>query len=289
MADHPDHLREQARQALRHKWTHDHVVGTWRTHHAKTAVQTQAMTDALLAAAHLSPGLQVLDLASGSGQPALDLARAVGPSGHVTATDLSEGMLALAEKHARQAGLANLTCQVADAEHLPFPDAAFDRVTSRLGAMYFVDIDRSLREIHRVLRPGGRVTFVVWGPPDQGNGWTLLLGPFLSRVTLPPSPPDAPEMYRFAAPGSLSARLEQAGFRDVTEAARLIAFAYPGPPEETWQQFEDMLKDPRPLFDSLAPEERAAAVREVIENLRTVYDGTYTTTTGSIVVVSGLR
>ena len=280
---------EQYRQLVLDEWTDERTLAAWRKWHPKTTIQLQAMTDALLEAAQVRPGLRVLDLASGTGQPALDLARAVGPTGHVTATDLSAGMLAIAEDYAREAGLANLAFRQADAEQLPFADATFDVVTSRIGAMYFVDARRALGEIRRVLTPGGRVALTVWGPLDQGTYAISMVGPFLRRVAVPAPPPDAPQPLRYAQPGALGGALERAGFREVDERHRVIPAPWPGTPEEYWQQFYEVAVPFQPLFDSLSPEERATAVAEAAELLRAHYDGTTVHATAAIVIASGVR
>jgi SAM-dependent methyltransferase len=279
----------QYRQLVREEWTDDATVGSWEQWHGKMTIQLQAMTDALLEAAQVRPGLRVLDLASGTGQPALDLARAVGPTGHVTATDLSTAMLATVERNAREAGLGNIAFRQADAEALPFPDASFDVVTSRLGAMYFVDFQRALSEIKRVLKPGGRVAFAVWGPGDQGTYVGGMVGPFLQRVPLPEFPPDAPTPFRFAAAGALGGALGQAGFRQVDERTLVIPAPWPGTPEEYWQQFYDVAVPMRPLFDSLPPDEFNQAKAEAAELLRAQYDGATVHATVAIVVASGTR
>ena len=131
--------------------------------------------------AHVAPGMTVLDLASGHGEPAFALAAAVGPTGHVTATDQGPALLAIAEERARGEGLTNMTFRVADAHALPFPDGTFDRVTSRLGVMYFVELERAMQEVRRVLKPGGRVTFMAWGPLDQPLFQILVAGLFRVR------------------------------------------------------------------------------------------------------------
>jgi len=119
--------------------------------------------------------MRVLDLASGSGEPALTLARHVDATGHVVATDLSQGMLDLAEENARKVGLANISFRQADAHRLPFDNESFDCVTCRLGIMYFVDVHGALMEIRRVLKPEGRAVFAAWGPWDRGSLFQLFL------------------------------------------------------------------------------------------------------------------
>ena len=219
---------DQFKELVRQEWSDPATVAGWRRWFPKMLVQFQTGTDLLLQAASLEPGMHVLDLASGSGDPALALAAAVGPTGRVTATDSSTEMLALAEANARAQGLTNLTFRQADAQALPFPDQHFDRVTSKLGVMYFVDCAQALREVRRVLKPDGRVALLAWGPPEQSPYIQAALGPILQRAQLPPPPPDAPQPFRFAAHGALTAELDRAGFRQIQEDTHVDSPAVAG-------------------------------------------------------------
>ncbi len=134
---------------------------------AKSAAMGRHATEALVQFAHPRPGIKILDVASGTGEPAITLATRVGPTGHVTALDLSADLLAIAADRARQRGLTNVAMQQSDAQSLPFPDNSFDLATSRFGVMFFADADRALRELHRVLKPGARACFLVWGSREQ--------------------------------------------------------------------------------------------------------------------------
>src|SRR6266699_4418602 len=86
---------------------------------AKSAAMGQPVTDALVEYAQPKPGMKVLDLASGTGEPAISIASRVGPEGHATAMDLSPELLEIAESRARERGLTNFSIQQADAHHLP--------------------------------------------------------------------------------------------------------------------------------------------------------------------------
>src|SRR6202521_2573206 len=155
---------------------------------AKSAAMGRDVTDALVDYASPKPGMKVLDLASGTGEPAIGLASRVGSEGHVTALGLSAELLLIAKDRARQRGLGNSsTCQ-ADAQSLPFPDQSFDLVTCRFGVMFFADCDKALREVRRVLRPGGRACFVGWGPLDQPY-WSNTMGIVVKHVGGPGIPP----------------------------------------------------------------------------------------------------
>jgi SAM-dependent methyltransferase len=271
------------------EWTAPATIAGWRMRHPGFVIQLREMADAVIQAAGIRPGAQVLDLASGTGQPALTIAQLVGPKGHVTATDLSEDMLAVAADFAREGSVTNITFQLADAHALPFPDASFDAVTSTIGAMYFVEIGRALSEVRRVLKPGGRVAFACWGAPDQGTYALSMTSPFFKRVAVPPPPPGTPQPFRFAAPGSLAAELDAAGFKQVDEASPLMDVSWPGPPQEAWEQFYDVAVPLQPLVNSLTPEERAQAIDEVIAELHRYYDGTTVHLTAAVVIASGTR
>lgn len=280
---------DQFKELVRQEWNDPITVAGWQRWFPKMLVQFQAGTDLLLQAASLAPGMHVLDLASGSGDPALALAEAVGSTGRVTATDLSSDMLALAEANSRSQHLTNLTFRQADAHALPFPDQHFDRVTSKLGVMYFVDCAQALREIRRVLKKDGKIAFLAWGPPDQSPYIQAGLGPILKRANIPPPPPGAPQPFRFAQHGALTAELERAGFRQIEEATHIIPMPWPGPPEELWQHLYDIAAPFRPIIEGLAPDERDQALGEVLAGLRQYYDGERTDTPAAVVIASATR
>src|SRR5437016_11945007 len=101
----------------------------------KSAAMGQPATDALVEYARPRPGMQVLDLASGTGEPAITLALRVGERGRVAALDLSPEVLEIAKRRADERGLRNFGIHAGDAHHLPFPDNSFDLATSRFGVM----------------------------------------------------------------------------------------------------------------------------------------------------------
>jgi SAM-dependent methyltransferase len=277
---------QQYRQVVRDEWTNSETVAGWARWHSKITAQQVNMREALIQHARLAPGMRVLDLACGTGDPALEIARRVGPKGHVTATDLSQQMLDECRKNGSAAGVANMDFATADAENLQFGPQSFDRVTSRLGAMYFVDVQRAFAEIKRVLVPGGVVALQVWGPPDESPYFMNAVGPFARRLSPPPPPPDAPTPLRFAPPGKLVNALAAAGFRDIREDRRSLVLPWPGSPSELWQHLYDIAVPLRPLFDGLSGEERSAAIDESVAGYSTYYDGKSVNVPASIVTVS---
>ena len=178
--------------------------------------QTAAVTNALVEAAQPQAGMLVLDLASGNGEPALSLARRVAPNSHVTATDVSEGMLSALRANAAVDQVTNIETKVCDAHKLPFADGSLDLVTSRFGVMFFADTRAALREIKRVLKPAGRVALLVWGPPGPG-ALTRRRGTAIHAATRRQPDPDGPGPMRFAESRKLATLFEEVGFTNVEE------------------------------------------------------------------------
>jgi len=107
--------------------------------------------------------------------------------------------------------------RVCSAEALPFADATFDSVSVRFGYMFFPDLAGATAEFARVLKPGGRLCASVWVRPDR-NPWTsVAMQAIGTEVALPAPDPDAPNMFRCGAPGSVGALYEAAGLTDVAE------------------------------------------------------------------------
>ncbi|RIK41668.1 MAG: hypothetical protein DCC58_12190 [Chloroflexi bacterium] len=280
---------ETYQQHVEDEWTAPETVNAWDRWLPKQIGQFGPATALLAEAAGIQAGDTVLDLGSGAGDPAFTLATLVGPSGRVTATDLAEGMVQACREHVQARGVSNIDCLQADAQSLPFPDASFNRVTSKLGAMYFTDVQKALSEIRRVLQPDGRVALVCWGAVERNPYVLHHAGPFFARAEIQPPPPDMPHPFRFAQPGTLAAELERAGFLDVVEETHVVPMPWAGPPEELWQNFYEVAVPVRPLIDGLSPDEREAAIGEVLAGLRQYYDGSYTSPPGAFVIASGAR
>jgi ubiquinone/menaquinone biosynthesis C-methylase UbiE len=201
---------------------------------AKSAAMGRAVTEALVEYARPKPGMAVLDLATGTGEPAISLAGRVGAEGHVTALDLSADLLEIARERSRQRKLTNLSFEHADAQRLPFPGASFDLATCRFGVMFFADVGLALRELKRVLRPGARACFAAWGPFEQPY-WQSTMGVVLRHVGGPAIAPGREDPFRFSRPGSLSSALRDAGFDQSEEETRTVPWMWPGEPEEVWE------------------------------------------------------
>lgn len=220
---------------------------------AKSAAMGQPVTAALVEYAAPREGMQVLDLASGTGEPAISLAERVGPLGRVSALDLSADLLEIAAKRAEQRGLSNISFHPGDAQSLPFPDQSFDLATCRFGVMFFADVNQALRGLHRVLKPGARACFVAWGRFEQPY-WQSTMGVVLKHVEGPAIVPGGQNPFRFSKEGSLSAALRSAGFAEVEERVRKLPWVWPGPAEELWEQAQAVAAPFRAMLERVPKE-----------------------------------
>ncbi len=126
-------------------------------------VWTADWVDDLLSAGMVGPGSRVLDAACGTGIIARRAAGVAGPGGRVAALDFNEGMLRVAERCARDEGITGIGWYKSDVRAMPFPDRVFDTVICQQGLQFFPDPAAALREMERVLSPGGRFALSVWG------------------------------------------------------------------------------------------------------------------------------
>src|SRR5436853_1315568 len=169
----------------------------WDKHRAIIAAMFAPLTNALSESARLTKGHSVIDVGGGAGEPSLTIAKVVGPTGMVTCTDPIAPMTEAAEREAQRRGLDNMSLQQCSAELLPFADNQFDAAVARLSAMFFADPPGALREMLRVVKPGGRVSFAVWGPAEMNPFFYVITNVVDRYLPSPPIDPDAPRAFRF--------------------------------------------------------------------------------------------
>ena len=156
----------------------------------------------------------VLDIASGTGEPAFTIA-AIAKDGRVYATDLSEEMLSIARTYADKRHISNIEFKTADVSELPFKNNFFDKISCRMGFMFFPDMQQAANEMFRVCKNDGKVAISVWDVPEK-NDWSATMTKALSNhIELPKQSIDAPGMFRCAKPGLVEKLFENAGFKNV--------------------------------------------------------------------------
>ena len=279
---------EGYRDRIETDWANDAAAAAWQKHYPIMREQLAAVTQALVDRTAAKPGQRVLDLASGTGEPAIPLARRVAPDGTVTATDINPAMLSALQSNAEEQGVTNMEFRVVDGASLPFADGSFDLVTSRFGVMFFPDTQHALKDILRVLKPDSRAVFVVWGAPVPGTYFGDVGMPFVKRLSEAPDP-DAPGPMRFAQPGKLVGEMQSAGFNDVAEEVLNLPALWPGTPEEVLKSFFELATPLRNAIAEFTQDQREEATQEALGNLRLNYDGKHTRSIAPVLVVSGAK
>ena len=170
----------------------------------------------MLDAARLHPGARVLELATGTGELGLMAYELIQPGGELTLSDFAPEMLTVAQEHAADQGAVGVRFRQIDIESIDVAAASLDAVLCRWGLMFLTDPEAGVREIRRVLRPGGRFATAAWTTAEE-NPWSSIVGRVLSETP----EPGAPGQFALGEDGRLRELLEGAGFVEEIEVEAL--------------------------------------------------------------------
>jgi ubiquinone/menaquinone biosynthesis C-methylase UbiE len=185
-------------------------------------------TQAMLGMAGVTAGSHVLDVAAGAGDQTLDIAERVGPHGYVLATDLSPEILQFAAEQVAATGHRNVETRVSDGQRLQIEYGRFDAVICRLGLMFFGDPLQGLREMVRVLKPGGTVCTMVFGTPQANPCVATLMSTALKYAGMPPLDPYQPGgLLSLGKPGLIDELFREAGFFEIATTKVAAPFNLP--------------------------------------------------------------
>jgi len=192
------------------------IAPTWERRRAEVEEVSRPVREWMVRELGPRDGDTVLELAAGLGETGFDAGAMVGHRGHLISSDFSPAMLDAARRRGAERSVGNVEYRVIDAERIELDDDSVDHVLCRFGYMLMADPAAALAETRRVLRPGGRLTLAVWGPPEQ-NPFFAILGINLTTRGLipPPEPPPAPGLFNMASAERTTALLNGAGFVDV--------------------------------------------------------------------------
>lgn len=175
------------------------VEEIWRRYDDTEQRLSAPLSERMLDLAQLSSGMQVLDLATGRGEPALRAAKRIAPAGSVFGIDIAPRMLAMAIERADAEGIANFHCAEGNAESLEFLDGKlFDAILARWGLMYFSNPVVALTQARRHLKPGARFVAGYWSEPERVGYYSLPRDVLHQLSPLPPIDFEAPGTFRFA-------------------------------------------------------------------------------------------
>ncbi len=188
----------------------------WKKWDVFTMQFLKPMGDVIIRELNIGQDDKVLDVACGTGEPGLTIAQ-MAPNGTVTGTDVADKMLAIAQENATSRNIQNYNTMACDVCELPFDDDSFDKISCRMGFMFFPDVQLASNEMYRVLKPGGKMATCVWEGPDKNPWITTIMGIINKNMQLPPPPQGAPGMFRCAGPAFIKSLMEKSGFKDVKE------------------------------------------------------------------------
>jgi ubiquinone/menaquinone biosynthesis C-methylase UbiE len=276
---------EGHKQRVREQY--DEVAASWHRWAPIRREQFGPATELMLDLARLGRGDSVLDVAAGDGYQSIAAARRVGSDGYVLAVDLAPELLRYANTAALEAGLAHVETRVMDGENLDLADASFDAVLCQFGLALFPDPDRGLREMLRVLRPGGRasvVTFAEGGTPEAELMTSIVRG----RLEVEAAPPEPRAGVSLGAPGVLTQRIEAAGFRNL-EAHELSVPLRLGSASDAVRY----LRETHPALDRLTaqrPSDERVQIWREVERTFTAFEGAEGFVSPSqVLVAAGMR
>lgn len=205
----------QVKATMREQW--NRAAKGWHEQAPHIRAWLADATAQMLDLANVRAGLRVLDVAAGAGDQTLDIARRIGPSGFILATDLSPEILKFAEENVRCAGFDNVRTKVADGEDLGLDEASFDAAVCRLGLMLYPDPLKGLREIHRALKSGARLSTLVFSGSEKNPCVGILVSTALKYAGLPPRDPYQPGgLLSLGKPGLIDEFFRKAGFTEVS-------------------------------------------------------------------------
>jgi len=277
MNTNPKHQEIKNRE---HK-TWSEVAEGWRKNDEQLRQNAEPVTQRMLDLATIKNGDWVLDIASGTGEPAIPAAQRVGPSGKVIGTDLSDDMLNVARDKAKQQQVDNIEFHCVDGETLPFEVNTFHAATIRWGLMFMPDPVSCLRLAHSVLKDDARVVVSCWAEPERNPFFTHIMSILGQFMELPQLPAGAPGVFAFADPNRLVNVIKESGFQDIEIEDLSVDMVVADSGEEYWTIMEGLAGPIVQLMKQLDKETKAKFAQAVIDSANALKQGDKLRMTGT--------
>ena len=242
-------------------WTS--VAPGWRRHDRRLTEAFGAVSRALLDRAGVKEGDAVLDVACGTGEPAIPAAMRVGPKGRVVAIDFVASMVDFAREKAAAAGLHNIEFRVTDGEQLDLPAATFDAATMRWGLMFMPAPVVCLQGIQRALKPGVRLALTTWAAPDRNPWASVPLRVLAKYMELPTPVPGQTGIFAFADPDQIRRAMTAAGFTDIVVEDLDVLWAGPESGREYFSEVIEMAGPLASLYAKLPEDKKRTYAEDV--------------------------
>jgi SAM-dependent methyltransferase len=251
------------RQESRARWSA--TAAAWEAGADALARITMPVATWMVEAIRPQPGHTVLELAAGTGDVGFLAAELIRPGGTLICSDFAPEMLSAAQRRARELGLDNVRFRQIDADQpLDLEAASLDGVLCRWGLMLLADPEAALRDIRRVLRPGGRLALAAWAGAEENRWSAELVAVLAERGLLEPAESNQPGQFAWAREGVIAEQLEAAGFVEYEVDRIRFAYRYPSV-TEWWEMQSGLSMGLRGAADALTPDERAAVAAELGE------------------------
>jgi SAM-dependent methyltransferase len=246
------------------------VAGGWAEHAEYADARGAELAQKLLDTTAPQPGERVLELACGPGGLGLAAAQRVGPEGEVVLSDVAPEMTSIAATRAKALGLQNVSSRDLDLEQIDEPDGSYDVVLCREGFMFAADHAGAARELHRVLRPGGRFGLAVWGPRDRNPWLAIVFDAVSAQIGAPIPPAGIPGPFALEDAGALTELLTGAELVDVavTELpVPMLAASF-----DEWWTRTTALAGPLAKMLAALPDEAATSIRDQAREATKTYE-----------------
>jgi len=263
--------KSELKERERNNWTS--AAEGWRRRDELLRKGAAPVTERMLELSGISSGSRLLDIASGTGEPAISAAQIVGESGKVIGTDLVDEMLAVAREKTAKVDLGNIEFHCIDAETLDFTAGSFDAVTIRWGLMFMAEPQACLAAAHKALKLDGRISLACWAAPEKNPFVSVLMKTLSKYADIPVPPPGTPGIFAFADPERLQDVLTSAGFKNITLEEMVIDVIEVDDGRAYWEAISDLAAPVMALVRQLEESARSDYIDEVIKTADTLKQG----------------
>lgn len=243
----------------------------------------------MLALSKVKRGDSLLDIASGTGEPAISAAQIVGKDGFVIGTDLVDEMLDIARNKVQLENLRNIEFHCVDGEVLDYAKKSFDAVTIRWGLMFMPEPEKCINQAYHILKHDGRIVVACWADPERNPFINLILETLGKYMTLPTTPAHSPGIFAFANPARLRGIISSAGFRNVELEEVELDVLEVEDGRGYWDVISDLAAPVIALVNQLDPEKRKRYILEVIEAANLLAQGGVLKMKGTTWIASATR
>jgi ubiquinone/menaquinone biosynthesis C-methylase UbiE len=250
------------------------MASRWDRRRSLLQESTRAISEWLVDRLDPCPGQTILELAAGTGETGFLAAARLGATGRLISSDRSPNMVEAARRAGSELGLANIEYRVLDAERLDVEEASADGVLSRFGYVLKGDPPPALREVRRVLRPGGRFAFSVWAERARNPWMTVPAAVMVDLGHMEPRRPDRGDPFAERSSEHTAQLLRDAGFADAETEELPMRYRF-ADGDELWA-FASELRGPIALaIEQLTDADRAAVRAELEARAERIAGGGY--------------